>query len=79
VATSCAFFAPLTFPADVEIGLSVERFGTSSVTYRLGVFGIGNEQASAQGRFTHAYVDRDQRRPIPLAEDWRQKLAALNR
>jgi acyl-CoA thioester hydrolase len=79
VATSCAFFAPLTFPDDVEVGLSVERVGRSSVTYRLGVFGIGEEQASAQGRFTHAYVDRDQRRPVRLAEDWRQKLAALNR
>ena len=77
VATSCSYFAPLSFPDDVEVGLSLERLGTSSVTYRLGVFGIGDAHASAQGRFTHAYVDRDQRRPLPLSDGWRTSLAAL--
>ena len=79
VATSCAYFAPLTFPDDVQIGLAVERLGSSSVTYRLGVFGKGDERASAQGRFTHVYVDRNERRPVPLPEPWRRALTALKR
>jgi acyl-CoA thioester hydrolase len=79
VATSCSYFAPLAFPDDVEVGLALERLGSSSVTYRIGVFGIGDAHASAQGRFTHVYVDRDQRRPLPLTEPWRQMLATLKR
>jgi acyl-CoA thioester hydrolase len=79
VATSCSYFAPLAFPDDVEVGLAVERLGSSSVTYRLGVFGIGDEHASAQGRFAHVYVGRDKRRALPLTEPWRQMLATLKR
>lgn len=77
VATSCTYFAPLSFPDDVEIGLAVETVGSSSVTYRIGVFGAGDALASAQGRFTHVYVDREQRRPVPLPAHWRESLAAL--
>ena len=41
VETGCRYAAPLTYPEPVEIGLGVERLGTSSVTYRLGVFAKG--------------------------------------
>jgi acyl-CoA thioester hydrolase len=77
VATSCAYFAPLSFPDDVDVGLVVEAVGSSSVTYRIGIFAVGEGLASAQGRFTHVYVDREHRRPRPLAEPWRMALAAL--
>lgn len=77
VATSCNYFAPLSFPGDVEVGLAAERIGTSSVTYRLAVFGDGDEFAAAQGRFTHVYVDREGRRPVPLTDPWRERLATL--
>ena len=77
VATSCSYFAPMSFPADAEVGLAVERIGSSSITYRLGVFEVAGEQASAQGRFTHVYVDRESRRPVPLSQTWRQSLTVL--
>jgi acyl-CoA thioester hydrolase len=38
VETSCTYFESVAFPEAVEIGLGVERLGSSSVTYRLGIF-----------------------------------------
>ena len=77
VETSCAYFAPLTFPGDIEVGIVVERLGTSSVTYRLGVFGADADEPAAQGHFTHVYVSRETRRPVLLPDAWRTKLGML--
>ena len=77
VETNCAYFSPLRFPGDVEVGIAVDRLGNSSVTYRIGVFGAGSVEASAQGHFTHVYVDRLGRRPAQLPGDWRAKLESL--
>lgn len=77
VATRCAYFASLAFPEPVEVGIAVERLGTSSVTYRIGIFAQGADQPAAQGEFTHVYVDRASRRPVPLPAGWRDKLAGL--
>jgi acyl-CoA thioester hydrolase len=77
VETGCNYFEPLSFPGDVEVGIAVERLGSSSVTYRIGVFGAGQDEPSAQGHFTHVYVDREDRRPAPLPDDWREKLERL--
>jgi acyl-CoA thioester hydrolase len=76
-ATSCEYFGSLSFPGDIDVGLSAERIGTSSVTYRLGVFGAGQERASAQGRFTHVYVDRETRRPVSIPGVWLEALTDL--
>ena len=75
--TGCRYFAPLSYPGTVEVGLAVERLGSSSVTYRLGVFGEGRTEPAAEGHFTHVMVDRDGRRPVALPVAWRAKLAAL--
>lgn len=77
VETGCTFFQPLAFPGDVEVGLLVERLGGSSVTYRLGVFASGSLQPAAQGHFTHVYVARQSRRPMPLPDDWRETLEGI--
>jgi acyl-CoA thioester hydrolase len=77
VRTECDYFAPLAFPEPVEAGVAVERVGTSSVTYRVGIFAEGDDRASAAGRFTHVYVDRADRRPRPLSGRWRTALQQL--
>lgn len=75
--TGCTYFAPLSFPGDVEVGIAVDRLGASSVTYHIGVFGAGSSEPSAQGQFTHVYVGRDSRKPAPLPAAWRAKLETL--
>ena len=78
VETSCRYAGALTYPEPVEIGLGVERLGGSSVTYRLGVFAKGQGEAAAEGHFTHVYVGRESRRPVPLPQAWRAKLEAIS-
>ena len=55
--TSCRYFREIGFPAPVDVGLVVERLGTSSVVYRIGLFQGPGEEAAAEGRFVHVYVD----------------------
>jgi acyl-CoA thioester hydrolase len=78
VETGCRYARPLAFPETVEVGLAVERLGTSSVRYRLGVFAKGADEAAAEGFFVHVYVDRETRRPVPLPEAWRERLSSLS-
>jgi acyl-CoA thioester hydrolase len=61
----------------VEIGLTLDRIGTSSVTYRLGAFVTDMEDAAAEALFTHVLVDRARRRPLPVPADWRTRLETL--
>ena len=77
VETGCRYFAPLNFPGDVDVGVAVERLGSSSVTYHIGVFAPGNATPAAEGHFTHVAVGRDSRRPVPWPAAWRERLAAL--
>ena len=78
VETRCAYFAPLTFPQEVEVGLAVAQLGRSSVRYRIGVFGAGEAQAAAQGEFVHVLVDRSSRRPVEMPDHWRRALEAIS-
>ena len=78
VETGCTYFAPLSFPGDVEVGIAIDRLGGSSVTYRLGIFAAGATDPAAQGHFTHVTVGRKSRRPVPLPDVWRKALAALS-
>jgi acyl-CoA thioester hydrolase len=77
VDTGCRFAHPLAFPAPVEVGLTVDRIGSSSVRYGLGVFAKNSREAAAEGHFVHVYVARASRRPAPLPASWRQKLEGI--
>src|SRR5918997_6021585 len=76
VETGCTYFESVAFPETVEAGIAVEKLGRSSVTYRIGIFREGAEQAAAQGRFTHVYVERAAQKPVPIPEKLRAALAA---
>ncbi len=77
VDTRCRYARSVAYPEPVEIGLALGRLGRSSVTYELGAFRIGEDEAVAEAAFTHVYVDRANRRPTPLPDDWRSKLETL--
>lgn len=77
VGTSCDYFAPLSFPGEVEIGLAVADLGRSSVRYRIGVFACGQAQAAAAGKFVHVAVSRAERRPVPWPDTWRSAFDKL--
>jgi acyl-CoA thioester hydrolase len=81
--TSCRYFRELGFPEPVEMGLAVERLGTSSVIYRIGLFQGAGELAAAEGRFVHVYVDNARgpgQRPVrPVPELVRRAVEPLVR
>ncbi|WP_336810996.1 acyl-CoA thioesterase [Bosea sp. MMO-172] len=77
VETGCTYFESVAFPETVEAGIAVERLGSSSVTYRIGIFRQGGTQAAAQGRFTHVYVERASQKPVPIPAPLRGALAAI--
>lgn len=79
VETGCRYHVESAFPDRISAGIAIERLGTSSVAYRVGLFRNDEESAMADGRFVHVYVDRDSRRPVPLPGAWRTKLGELQR
>jgi acyl-CoA thioester hydrolase len=78
VETSCRYFAELKFPETVTGGIALERLGSSSVVYRLGLFGEYSEAPAAVGRFVHVYVDAASRRPVSVPPEIRKALAQLS-
>jgi len=67
ITSSTSYFAPISFPAVVDLGLRVDRIGTSSVVYEVGFFVDEEEDTGAVravGGFTHVFVDRRHRRPV---------------
>ena len=79
VETGCRYLAPVSFPDQLEVGLAVERLGTSSVTYRLALFREDDAPPNAVGRFVHVYVDRDERTTTPIPDVIREVLEPLVR
>jgi acyl-CoA thioester hydrolase len=68
--TSCRYFRELGFPEPIETGLVVDKVGRSSVVYRIGLFQGDSDEAAAEGRFVHVYVDdTDPARPVTPMPD----------
>ena len=74
--TSCRYFASISYPETIDVGLTVERLGNTSVIYRLGVFSQHSDSAAAEGRFVHVYVDRQSRKPVVIPQALREGLGA---
>lgn len=77
VENGCRYHAPLKHPATMRCGLSVERLGTSSVRYRLGVF--DSDTVIATGFVVDVFVSADDERPTPIPENYREALQPLVR
>ena len=78
---SCRYFAEVGYPEPVDLGVVVDKVGTSSVVYRVGLFQGEGDEAAAEGRFVHVYVDNtDPARPvIPMPDVVRAAVAPLVR
>jgi acyl-CoA thioester hydrolase len=77
--TSCRYYRALGFPDPIDAGLMAERVGGSSVVYRIGLFQGDSDEAAAEGRFVHVYVDNtDPERPVvPLPAEIRAAVEQL--
>jgi acyl-CoA thioester hydrolase len=67
---SCRYYAEVGYPQPVDLGVVVDRIGTSSIVYRVGLFQGPGDDAAAEGRFVHVYVDNtDPDRPVTPIPD----------
>lgn len=74
----CRFHREIVFTDRLEMGLRVERIGTSSVRYGLAAFTNGGATSVADGHFVHVFVDPQTRRPAPLSVPVRQHLETIH-
>ena len=79
VSSSCTYIRPISFPDQIEVGITAARIGTSIVTYRLAVFRSDDEDACAIGEFVHVYVDATNGRPTAIPAVVRNALEQLPR
>jgi len=77
VHSSCDYLGPVSYPQTVDVGLKLARIGNTSVHYDVGIFVSGQQQASAQGRFVHVYVDPLTHQPKALSQSFQHHLEAL--
>jgi acyl-CoA thioester hydrolase len=59
VHSSADYFAPVSYPATLRLGLRVVRVGEKSLTWEVGVFAPDADQTCVTGTFTHAFVNRE--------------------
>lgn len=78
---SCRYFREVGYPAPIDLGLVVDRIGTSSIVYRIGIFQGPGDEAAAEGRFVHVYVDNaaDSRTSTPVPDLIREAVTPLLR
>lgn len=80
---SCRYFREVGYPDPIDLGLVVDRIGSSSVTYRIGIFqggtGAPEDKAAAEGRFVHVYVDNSggERASVPIPDEIRAAVEPL--
>jgi acyl-CoA thioester hydrolase len=77
VSSNCDYHAPLAYPQALEGALRVDRLGNSSVQYGIAIFAVGESTASANGTFTHVFVNRESNRPVAIPQRMRVALEAI--
>ena len=77
VESSCRYHAALEYPASVDVALRVGHLGRTSVAYELAVLSADADDAAADGRFVHVFVDRVTRRPVAIPQHLRIALQRL--
>ena len=75
--SGCSYLSEIRYPDPVEVGMRLDRLGTSSFTLALGLFRLGEDKAAAQARFTLVTVATDSRQSQPAPQSYRDALESL--
>ncbi|MBX3724193.1 MAG: acyl-CoA thioesterase [Turneriella sp.] len=78
VASGCNYYAPVAYPQKLEGGLRVNQLKGSSVEYGIAIFKAGENEAVADGFFTHVFVDRGVNKPVRIPERIREALTKIS-
>ncbi len=77
VESSCTYRAPAAYPDQLRAGLRVDALSRRSVTWGVAIFGADDTAALAHGRFVHVFVDREERRAVPIPDPIRAALETI--
>jgi acyl-CoA thioester hydrolase len=77
VSSACEYFASVAYPEPLEVGVRVDRLGSSSVRYGVALFREGDATARAAGVMVHVFVDRGTSRPTPIPPALRAALELI--
>ena len=77
--SGCQYRKPIAYPDRIEAGLRVNKLGNSSVTYGVGIFREGEDEACAFGDFVHVFVNRAENKSVSIPEPIRIALTKLLR
>jgi acyl-CoA thioester hydrolase len=79
VDSACQFHKELSYPEIIEVGVTIQRIGRSSLHYDLAIFKQYQDKAVAQGHFVHVFVDRETRQSTPISQEMRDALSKYTR
>jgi acyl-CoA thioester hydrolase len=68
------YFAEVSYPGSLEVGVRVARVGRTSAVLELGLFAPGSDTVAAHCTWVQVYVDSATRRPTPLPDAVRSLL-----
>jgi acyl-CoA thioester hydrolase len=71
-ANDVEYFAPARFDDEIEIHVRVARIGRSSITFELAAYDIPAAELLVTAHQTLVFIDRAERRPIPIPDDYRE-------
>lgn len=74
VDSSCQYISPLSYPEKLIGAVRVNRLGSSSVEYGVAIFKEGEVQASATGKMTHVFVQRQSQKPSAIEGELRSAM-----
>lgn len=77
VSSGCNYFSPVAYPEKLEGGLRANKVSGSSVEYGVAIFRAGENEAVADGFFTHVFVDRSTGKPVRIPEAIRASLEKI--
>jgi len=77
VSSSCQFKKSLSFPDEIEGGLTVSKIGNTSVKYEVGIFKKGSQDPAAFGDFIHVFVNRENQTPVPIPSELKSALQSI--
>ena len=75
---SLSFRRQVHHPAQLEVGARAIRIGKSSFQLDYAIFLEGDEQPAADGTSVVVWIDYDLGKSVPLPDDLRQRIVALD-
>ncbi|BBH17810.1 hypothetical protein Back2_20970 [Nocardioides baekrokdamisoli] len=79
VESACSYHAPVAFPDQLRAGVRVDKLGNRAVTYGIGIFAEGSDEAVANGHFVHVFVERESRTSTAIPARIRAALETIVR